>query len=152
MGRKKKTDTDEPPKEPKEPLASYSEEEENEIVLLTDVLLSIGANWEQVRMELFRVASKDGSTFKKVPSQSSLERMLKRHIDLNSMTEYKENRKDGIKIALKNKAVTMALAGNPAMLIFCLKNICGWSDNVQQVPDADTAKNMIRLAYDRNAI
>jgi hypothetical protein len=148
MGRKKKTENDPEPIAP----IPFTDEEENEIVYVTDILLSVGATWDQVKMELFRVSIKKDSAFKRIPTQSTLELMLKRKLGYDSIIEYKENRKDDIKIALKNKAVTMALAGNPAMLIFCLKNICGWSDNVQQVPDPDTAKNMIRLAYDRNAI
>lgn len=125
-----------------------SDHEKEQIALLTDVLLSVGATWEQVRIELFRVASADGAPFSRVPSQSSLERILLDFFDMSNLTEYKEKRKEGIKIALKNKAVHMAMAGNTAMLIFCLKNLCGWSDNVQVVPDKDEAKNMIRLAYD----
>jgi hypothetical protein len=68
------------------------------------------------------------------------------------MTMYREKRKDSLKIQLKNKAVTMALNGNVSMLIFCLKNLCGWSDNVQPVPEPEEAKNRIRLAYDPKRI
>jgi len=139
----------EPIERPGEP---FSAEERRQIVLLVDVLLSVGANWEQVKMELFRVACQDGAPFKRVPSQSTLERMLCDELDMGSVTEYKEKRKDGIKVALKNKAVQMALAGNSAMLIFSLKNLCGWSDNVQTVPDPEDAKNKIRMAYDVKAI
>lgn len=126
----------------------FDEREKQQIAMLTDVLLSVGATWEQVRIELFRVASGDDAPFSRVPSQSSLERILLDFFDMSNLTEYKEKRKEGIKIALKNKAVHMAMAGNTAMLIFCLKNLCGWADNVQAVPDAETAKNQIRLAYD----
>ena len=135
--------------EPKE-RTEFSEAERRHIVLLTDVLLSVGATWEQVKMELFRVASQDNPPFKRVPSQSTLERILVEELELSNLTDYKEKRKDGIKIALKNKAVSMALAGNAAMLIFSLKNLCGWSDNVQVVPDPEDAKNKIRMAYDIN--
>ena len=63
-----------------------------------------------------------------------------------------EKHKDTLKISLKGKAVTMALAGNVPMLIFCLKNLCGWADTVQAVPDPESAKNQIRLAYDPKSI
>jgi len=131
---------------------NYTAEEEQTIAPLIDILLSVGATWEQVRMELFRVASSRDSKFSRVPSQSTLERMLLSHFGCSNLTEYKEKGKDNIKIALKGKAVNMALSGNVAMLIFCLKNLCGWQDNVQPVPLPDDAKNQIRLAYDQKTV
>ncbi len=130
----------------------WSDDEEKAIVPLIDILLSVGASWEHVRIELFRVASADGSPFKRVPSQSKMERMLCEHYGYADLTEYREKTKDRIRSALKGKAVHMALAGNVPMLIFCLKNLCGWTDNVQTMPDTDSAKNQIRLAYDPKAL
>jgi hypothetical protein len=131
---------------------NYSEKEKAAMVPLIDVLLHIGASWPQVRSELFRVSCQQDSPFKRVPSESALERMLLAHVDCANMTEYKEKQKDTLKVSLKGKAVTMALAGNVPMLIFCLKNLCGWADTVQSVPDPENAKNQIRLAYDPKSI
>lgn len=130
----------------------YSDEEKEAIVPLIDVLLHVGANWPQIRNEIFRVSCQQDSKFRRVPSESSLERMLLEHYDCPNMTVYKEKYKDTLKIALKGKAVNMALAGNVPMLIFCLKNLCGWADTVQAVPDPDSAKNQIRLAYDPKSV
>ena len=136
----------------KKPDENYTDEERRTICLVLDVLLSVGATWNHARIELFRVASADHSPFKRVPSQSTLERMILEEFECDSLTEYYEKRRDGLKTALKNKAVQMALSGNPSMLIFCLKNICGWSDNVQVVPDKEDAKNQIRLAYNPKTV
>lgn len=130
----------------------FSAEEQRAIAPLIHILLSVGASWEHVRMELARMAVQDGSPFKRVPSQSTCERMLLAEYGYDSLTEYKEKAKDSIRSMLKNKAVHMALQGHPAMLIFCLKNLCGWSDNIQAVPEAEDAKNRIRLAYDPKGV
>jgi hypothetical protein len=130
----------------------WSEAEEKAIVPLVHVLRSVGATWDHIRVELFRIANSEGSAFKRVPSQSKLEYMLLDHYDCVNLTEYNEKHKDSLRSALKGKAVNMALSGNVPMLIFCLKNLCGWSDNVQVVPDKEDAKNQIKLAYDPKAV
>ena len=42
--------------------------------------------------------------------------------------EYREAKTSSIKIKLQQKAITKALSGDNTMLIFCLKNLCGWAD------------------------
>lgn len=50
-----------------------------------------------------------------------------------TFSEYREKRFDHTKLLLVQKAIKMALEdGNVALLIFCLKNICGWRDNLQK--------------------
>lgn len=119
-----------------------------QIAMLCDLLLQLGARWPDIRVELFRLMQGKDALYSEVPSEATLERMVLQHFECSNMTDYREKRRDSLKIQLKRKAVTMALGGNVGMLIFCLKNLCGWSDNVQVVPDKDEAKNMIRLAYD----
>lgn len=123
-----------------------------QICMLADLLLQIGASWPDVRVELFRLMQGKDAEYTEVPSEATLERMVLAHFECSNMTEYREKRRDSLKIQLKRKAVTMALGGNVSMLIFCLKNLCGWSDNVQQVQDPEDAKNKIRLAYDPKAV
>jgi hypothetical protein len=123
-----------------------------QIAMLCDLLLQLGASWPDVRIELFRLMQGKDAIYNEVPSESTLERILLEHFECSSMTEWKEKRKDSLKIQLKRKAVTMALGGNVSMLIFCLKNLCGWSDNVQVVPDKEDAKNQIRLAYNPKSV
>ncbi len=46
--------------------------------------------------------------------------------------------------ALIRKAITMAKKGNEKMLIFCLKNLCGWSEKVESV---EQGVKTFELAY-----
>lgn len=48
-----------------------------------------------------------------------------------------------IPLQLIAKAVDLALAGNATMLIFCLKNLCGWKDN----PDEKTDDTPVKVVY-----
>jgi hypothetical protein len=123
-----------------------------QIAMLCDLLLCLGASWPDIRVELFRLMQGKDAKFDEVPSQSTLEKIVCEHFEAANLTELREKRKDALKIQLKRKAVTMALGGNVSMLIFCLKNLAGWSDNVQVVPDPESAKNQIRLAYNPKSV
>lgn len=65
-----------------------------------------------------------------------------------TFTEYKDKKMGKVKIKLQQKALDMALKGHATMMIFCLKNLCGWADKqenvqtgtLQVVIDADDAK------------
>lgn len=43
-------------------------------------------------------------------------------------TQYRERKITHTKMKLINKALALALSGNVALLIFSLKNMCGWQD------------------------
>lgn len=52
--------------------------------------------------------------------------------------EYRDRKMDKIRLQLQQKAINKALEGrgDNVMLIFCLKNLCGWSDK-PEVPGDD---------------
>lgn len=117
------------------------------MAMLMDTLLSVGASWPMIRHELVRVSMQDDPPFDSVPSQKTLERILLDYFECETLTEFREKRKDAVTVALKSKAVNMALSGNTTMLIFALKNVAGWSDNIK-VTDPNAGKRRdIRLAY-----
>jgi len=60
-------------------------------------------------------------------SESTIEKRIREKYDL-TFSEYREQKASGVKIKLVKKAIHEALNGNNALLIFCLKNYCGWSD------------------------
>jgi hypothetical protein len=45
-----------------------------------------------------------------------------------TFTEYAEKKLSRTKVKLVQKAIEMAMSGNTSMMIFSLKNICGWAD------------------------
>ena len=46
--------------------------------------------------------------------------------------EYRDKKMAHTRLSLTQKALTMALNGHPTMMIFCLKNICGWENEATQ--------------------
>ena len=67
-------------------------------------------------------------------SESTLKDYIKKKFS-ETYTEFAERKMSGIKLKLVQKAISMALAGDRTMLIFCLKNYCGWSDIPEQTQD-----------------
>jgi hypothetical protein len=66
-----------------------------------------------------------------------------------SFKEYREKKLSGVRLKLIQKAQLMAIEkDNVTMLIFCLKNLCGWTDKVEHGFDKD--KRTILLKYNLN--
>jgi hypothetical protein len=60
------------------------------------------------------------------------ENTIKNHIKKRygvTFTEYADKKLSRTKVKLVQKAIESAMSGNTTMHIFCLKNICKWSDN-----------------------
>ena len=60
-------------------------------------------------------------------SETTIEDTIRKHYDL-TFREFREQRAEPIRDSLQKKAYQMAMQGNATMLIFALKNRCGWSD------------------------
>ena len=70
---------------------------------------------------------------------------IKNHIKKRynmTFTEYAEKKLSRTKVKLVQKAIEMATSGNTTMMIFCLKNICKWNDNNNEI---DTQKIEIHI-------
>ena len=71
-------------------------------------------------------------------SQDTIERRI-REWDSLSFAEFRDKNMNHTRIKLSQKALDLALAGNTTMLIFCLKNFCGWSDKYKNNESHDTS-------------
>ncbi len=69
-------------------------------------------------------------------SENTLTAFFKRKFGMTFL-EYKDKRFDHTKLMLKQKAMKMAFDGNATMLIFCLKNLCKWTDKVEMSGNAE---------------
>lgn len=78
---------------------------------------------------------------------STVEKTVKREFGV-SFSEFRDQNMVHTRFSLIRKAIQMAEAGDRVMLIFCLKNQCGWKDKIEHSTDEDTP---FRLAYDPNA-
>lgn len=67
---------------------------------------------------------------------STVENEIKRRTGM-SFSEFRLQKMAPVKQQLIRKAIEMALHGNVVMLIFCLKNLCNWTDKIQQVDHED---------------
>lgn len=69
-------------------------------------------------------------------SDKTIERYIKAHYDL-TFVEFRLQRMVHTRHSLIRKALEKALGGDNTMLIFCLKNLCGWSDKHEVTGDKD---------------
>jgi len=86
-----------------------------------DTALFFGATMNQL---IYLIEKKD-----KKYDRKTIERSIKK-LKKMTFTVYRNHHQDGLKFKLVQKAVSLALGGNVVMLIFCLKNLCGWTDKV----------------------
>ena len=67
--------------------------------------------------------------------ESTIQNHIRKRYNL-SFSEYSDRKLSKTKVKLVQRAIESALSGNTTLMIFCLKNLCGWSDN-----NEDQAKN-----------
>ena len=76
-------------------------------------------------------------------SEDTIERKIKK-FEKCTFKEFRDRYSGHLKMKLQDKAIDMAMSGNTTMMIFCLKNLCGWNDKVEQ---QNQEPHVIRLAY-----
>lgn len=76
-------------------------------------------------------------------SPDHIEKYIKRTYG-KTFSEFRDENMVHTRFSLIQKAIDQAMGGNTAMMIFCLKNLCGWMDKMEQVMP-DGAK--IQISY-----
>lgn len=87
---------------------------------------------------------KDCAAFLEV-DPSTIERHIKKTYKC-SYAEFREQNMVHTRFSLIRTALKQADSGNTAMLIFCLKNLCGWTD--KQETDITSGGEKISLTYE----
>ena len=90
-------------------------------LLIVETCLQYKATWDQCDTILRKNKIKT--------SLSTISRAIKDKYNC-TFEELRSNRMNDITLKLHQKAVQMALNGNSAMMIFCLKNLAGWKDKI----------------------
>jgi uncharacterized protein YbcV (DUF1398 family) len=67
-------------------------------------------------------------------SARSIERFIRDEYDLK-FVEFREQNMVHTRLAIVRKAIEKAEKGDNVMLIFCLKNLCGWKDKWDNTDD-----------------
>ncbi len=66
-------------------------------------------------------------------TEKSIERYVREHYD-QTFVEFREQHMVHTRLSIVRKAIDKAEKGDNVMLIFCLKNLCGWKDKWDNSP------------------
>lgn len=84
-------------------------------------------------------------------STDSIQRRCKEEKGI-TFEEYHQSKLARTATKLQQKAIEMALSGDRTMLIFCLKNLAGWTDKLENNHKlTEETKETLKLAYNVNA-
>ena len=104
-------------------------------------------SWDKLdSMLLFKANLTMCSEILETPA-STIQNHIRLRYDM-TFTEYAEKKLTKMKIKLTQKALDMATHGNVVMMIFCLKNLCGWADRIDQQIDTNVKIDGYGLAFD----
>lgn len=77
-------------------------------------------------------------------SEDTIERRIKSHYNL-TFAEFREQNMTQTRYGLIRKAIQKAETGDNTMLIFCLKNLCGWTDKPIE-SNKDNEKDLSKIS------
>lgn len=75
-------------------------------------------------------------------SEDTIERYIRAEFDM-TFAEYRDKKMSGTRLRLVEKAFELADKGNVVILIFCLKNLCGWMDKIENEESSKLTKDLI---------
>lgn len=81
----------------------------------------------------FKVTKKFCAEYMNI-SEDTIDARLKSEFQL-TFDQYRQERNQKMQLRLQSTAIEMALGKNTAMMIFCLKNLCGWSDKPHEIEE-----------------
>jgi hypothetical protein len=81
--------------------------------------------------------------------ERTVEDTIRNNFDL-TFREFRQQNMVHTRLSLIRKAVSKAESGDNVMLIFCLKNLCGWADKQETKLDGSGA--VFTLAYSKEAL
>lgn len=87
-------------------------------------------NWAVLDALVQRGATKVSAAAILEVSHDTIERRIEEKYGCN-FEEYKAQKFEKTKAKLVERAIDKALNGDNTMLIFCLKNLCGWADKIE---------------------
>lgn len=99
-----------------------------------------------INLMRFRPTLKEASEYFNT-SEDTVERRIHKW-EKTTFSIFKEKHSRSIKYKLIDKAIDMAMSGNSTMMIFALKNICGWGDRAEVTKDSEP--KVINFKYSMN--
>lgn len=104
----------------------------------------IELDWTKLDSYLQLKATKKTCSILMEVSEDTIERNIKK-LHKCTFTDYADRKMEPVRLKLVQKAIQKALAGDNTMLIFCLKNLCGWADKLEH----DSSEAGININYTR---
>ena len=108
-------------------------------------------DWGKLNGMLLFKATKDLCASELGVSKDKLHEDIRKRYGM-TFQEYADKILDKTRWKLQNKAITLALGGNVSMLIFCLKNICKWSDRVETTLSEDSKPIVLKYGFDKKDV
>lgn len=79
-------------------------------------------------------------------SEDTIERHIRKNHEM-TFAEYRAQKMVHTRFDLIQTAIGKALKGDNSMLIFCLKNLCGWRDKFEEYLDEESEEKKNSLKY-----
>lgn len=128
---------------------SENKQNENLEIITTYDILKCPFSWEKLDGLLAYKSSLNVCSDILDVHENTIKNHIKQRFGL-TFTEYSEKKLSRTRVKLVQKAIEMATNGNTAMMIFALKNLCGWADKIEHKQDDTKPFEFKIVATDAN--